>query len=74
MSKIAMSRQSRDIDRHEVILNGKPPLHPGLLTRTDRLEQVEARRNWHIRALWTVGGGFVLEPPSLSISRGKECH
>jgi hypothetical protein len=36
--------------------NGKP----GLTTRVDRLEQVEAKRAWHIRTVWAaMVAGFI---------------
>jgi ferritin-like metal-binding protein YciE len=36
--------------------NGKP----GLITRVDRLEQVESKRAWHIRTVWAaMVAGFI---------------
>lgn len=53
------------LDEIHQILLGKPPEQVGLVMKVDRLEQVEQRRLWHIRALWAsiVASGLGLLLP-----------
>jgi hypothetical protein len=41
-------------------LHGRPPDKPGLITRVDRMEQIQEQRAWHIKAIYTaLIAGFV---------------
>lgn len=42
----------------EHTLNGREG-QPGMITRLDRVEQLENGRKWHIRALWTGLGSAI---------------
>ncbi len=41
-------------DVHNAIYGPRDLSKPGLAIRLDRLEQIESKRLWHIRALWVA--------------------
>lgn len=47
------------MDKHDKILMGD--LVPGVLTRLDRLEQVETNRKWHFGIIWTGIVGMLIK-------------
>lgn len=49
---LTVERMNKMLEKHEEIFHGNGKV--GILTRIDRVEQIESQRSWHIRAIWTA--------------------
>lgn len=54
-----IEKDDRQFDNLDKLFNGNNGT-PGYKTRVDRLEQVQAARQWHIKYLWGVMVTFVV--------------